>query len=113
MKTIMDYLATAPIPPIMTSIDTRALIRKMRQNDGQSESAREELVNSGLLLILIVLLRFTDRQEPLTRLFHVGLAGLAKAIVLFDLEQSFDFVPYALSMISKEIRHHLGEDTAT
>ncbi len=73
-------------------------------------SAREELVNGNLRLVLSVIQRFNNRGEYVDDLFQVGCIGLMKSIDNFDLGQNVKFSTYAVPMIIGEIRRYLRDN---
>ncbi len=85
------------------------LLRKTRSGDN---SAREELINGNLKLVLSVIQRFTNRGEPLDDLFQVGCIGLIKAIDNFDTELGVRFSTYAVPMIIGEVRRYLRDNNS-
>ena len=72
------------------------LLKKCRDGD---QSARDELINGNLKLVLSVIQRFTTRGEPLDDLFQVGCIGLIKAIDNFNVDIGVRFSTYAVPMI--------------
>ncbi len=70
-------------------------------------TAREELVNGNLRLVLSVIQRFNNRGEYVDDLFQVGCIGLMKSIDNFDLSHNVRFSTYAVPMIIGEIRRYL------
>ena len=60
------------------------LLKKVRNGD---LTAREQLINGNLKLVLSVIQRFLNRGENPDDLFQVGCIGLIKAIDNFDLSQ--------------------------
>ncbi len=85
------------------------LLAKLRKGD---ESAREELVNGNLRLVLSVIQRFLNRGENMDDLFQVGCIGLMKAIDNFDITQNVRFSTYAVPMIIGEIRRYLRDNNS-
>jgi len=85
------------------------LLKKMREGD---PTAREQLVNGNLRLVLSVIQRFTQRGENLDDLFQVGCIGLIKAIDNFDLSLDVRFSTYAVPMIIGEIRRYLRDNNS-
>lgn len=73
-------------------------------------SARTQLINGNLRLVLSVIQRFTNRGEYVDDLFQVGCIGLIKAIDNFDLSQNVKFSTYAVPMIIGEIRRYLRDN---
>lgn len=85
------------------------LLKKMHEGD---PTAREQLVNGNLRLVLSVIQRFTQRGENLDDLFQVGCIGLIKAIDNFDLSLDVRFSTYAVPMIIGEIRRYLRDNNS-
>lgn len=85
------------------------LLKKVRDGDN---TAREELINGNLKLVLSVVQRFTNRGEPLDDLFQVGCIGLIKAIDNFDVNLGVRFSTYAVPMIIGEIRRYLRDNNS-
>lgn len=82
--------------PVLKEKDKEALLKKAK--DG-SKSARDELINGNLRLVLSVIQRFSGRGENLDDLFQIGCIGLIKSIDNFDVTQNVKFSTYAVPMI--------------
>ncbi|EQB36502.1 RNA polymerase sigma 70 [Virgibacillus sp. CM-4] len=95
--------------PVLKNEEMRELFKKLQQEDGDS-SAREELVNGNLRLVLSVIQRFNNRGEYVDDLFQVGCIGLMKSIDNFDLSHNVRFSTYAVPMIIGEIRRYLRDN---
>ncbi|MBB5172162.1 RNA polymerase sporulation sigma factor SigG [Texcoconibacillus texcoconensis] len=93
--------------PVLKNKEMRALFERLQDGD---ESAREELVNGNLRLVLSVIQRFNNRGEYVDDLFQVGCIGLMKSIDNFDLSQNVKFSTYAVPMIIGEIRRYLRDN---
>ena len=93
---------------VLTESEKMQLLRRMHEGDA---SAREDLVNGNLRLVLSVIQRFTQRGENLDDLFQVGCIGLIKAIDNFDVTLNVRFSTYAVPMIIGEISRSM-RDTA-
>ncbi|WP_339062337.1 RNA polymerase sporulation sigma factor SigG [Tepidibacillus marianensis] len=93
--------------PVLKNDVMRQLFVKLQSGE---RSAREELVNGNLRLVLSVIQRFNNRGEYVDDLFQVGCIGLMKAIDNFDLSQNVKFSTYAVPMIIGEIRRYLRDN---
>ena len=82
------------------------LLRRMHSGD---KSARDELINGNLRLVLSVVQRFTNRGENPDDLFQVGCIGLLKAIANFDTSKQVRFSTYGVPMIAGELRRYLRD----
>lgn len=95
--------------PVLSSARMKELFIKMQAGE---KSARRELINGNLRLVLSVLQRFKNRGENLDDLFQVGCIGLMKAVDNFSLEHNVHFSTYAVPMIIGEIKRHLRDNNA-
>lgn len=95
--------------PVLKNEEMRNLFRAMQSGD---QSAREQLIQGNLRLVLSVIQRFSNRGEYVDDLFQVGCIGLIKAIDNFDLSQNVRFSTYAVPMIIGEIRRYLRDNNA-
>ncbi|MCL2384087.1 MAG: RNA polymerase sporulation sigma factor SigG [Oscillospiraceae bacterium] len=93
--------------PVLTNKEKQALFVRINAGD---LSAREELANGNLRLVLSVIQRFTGRGENIDDLFQVGCVGLIKAIDNFDTTLNVQFSTYAVPMIIGEIRRYLRDN---
>jgi RNA polymerase sporulation-specific sigma factor len=93
--------------PVLTSSQMQVLFEAMQKGDA---SARTQLVNGNLRLVLSIIQRFTNRGEYVDDLFQVGCIGLMKALDNFDLSQNVKFSTYAVPMIIGEIRRYLRDN---
>lgn len=82
--------------PLLKEKEKEALLKKVKEG---SKTAREELINGNLRLVLSVIQRFTGRGENLDDLFQVGCIGLIKSIDNFDISQNVRFSTYAVPMV--------------
>lgn len=94
--------------PVLKNEEMKKLFIRLQQND--DISAREELVNGNLRLVLSVIHRFNNRGEFVDDLFQVGCIGLMKSIDNFDLGHNVRFSTYAVPMIIGEIRRYLRDN---
>ncbi len=93
--------------PVLTNKKMKELLANIRDGD---PTAREEMVQGNLRLVLSVIQRFNNRGEFVDDLFQVGCIGLMKAIDNFDLGQNVKFSTYAVPMIIGEIRRYLRDN---
>ncbi|HIS11740.1 MAG TPA: sigma-70 family RNA polymerase sigma factor [Candidatus Onthocola stercoravium] len=83
----------------------------IRYKDGDI-TAKEELINGNLKLVLSILRSFNRSDINLDDLFQVGVIGLIKAIDNFDLSYGFKFSTYAVHLIIGEIKRYIRDNTA-
>ena len=77
-----------------------------------SETARQQLIEGNLRLVLSVIQRFDKRGESPDDLFQVGCIGLMKAIHNFDPDKQVRFSTYGVPMIAGEVRRYLRDNSA-
>src|SRR5690625_2798592 len=94
--------------PVLKNEEMKKLFIRLQQHG--DESAREELINGNLRLVLSVIKRFNNRGEYVDDLFQVGCIGLMKSIDNFDLSHNVRFSTYAVPMIIGEIRRYLRDN---
>ncbi len=80
---------------VLSDDEKRNLLLLARDGD---ESARDELIEGNLRLVLSIIQRFAGRKENADDLFQVGCIGLIKAIDNFNTELDVKFSTYAVPM---------------
>ncbi len=92
---------------VLTNKENKELFLKMQEGDN---TARDELINGNLRLVLSVIQRFGGRGENADDLFQIGCVGLIKAIDNFDISLDIQLSTYAVPMIIGEIRRYLRDN---
>ncbi len=95
--------------PVMKEKDKERLLKEVKNGN---KTARDDLINGNLRLVLSVVQRFSNRGENPDDLFQVGCIGLIKAIDNFDITQQVRFSTYAVPMIIGEIRRYLRDNNS-
>lgn len=94
---------------VLTHKENMELFKRLKNND---LSAKEELVNGNLKLVLSIIKRFSNKVDNLDDLFQVGVIGLIKAIDNFDMSYNLKLSTYACPLIIGEIKRCIRDDTA-
>ena len=81
-----------------------ALAKRIEQND---ESARDELVQANLRLVVSVAMKYRGHNVPLEDLIQEGNIGLMRAASKFDYRKGFKFSTYAIWWIRQAIMRTL------
>ena len=89
--------------------EKKELLKRTKCGD---ESARRQLIDGNLRLVLSIIQRFTNRRENMDDLFQVGCIGLIKAIDNFNIELDVKFSTYAVPMIIGEVRRYLRDNNS-
>lgn len=94
---------------VLTSSETTKLFERYRSGD---KSAKEELINGNLKLVLSILRSFNKGNYNMDDLFQVGVIGLIKAIDNFDLSYNLKLSTYAVPLILGEIKRYIRDNTS-
>ena len=89
-----------PLPPPLSPEDERELAQRMKQED---ESARRQLIEHNLRLVVFVARKFENTGIPLEDLISIGTIGLIKAVGTFDADKKIKMATYASRCIENEI----------
>ena len=73
--------------------------------------AKEQLINGNLKLILSILKKYNNQKYNLDDLFQVGVIGLSKAVINFDLSFGCLFSTYAVPLITGEIKRYIRDNS--
>lgn len=106
-KVVICGVDTSKLPVLKEKEKEELLIKAKTGN----KSARDELINGNLRLVLSVIQRFSGRGENLDDLFQIGCIGLIKSIDNFDISQQVKFSTYAVPMIIGEVRRYLRDNS--
>ena len=96
--------------PVLSEERKKELLKIIHSDDlDRAKSAREEMINGNLRLVLSVVQRFSNRGENPDDLFQVGCIGLIKAIDNFNADKDVCFSTYGVPMIIGEIRRYMRD----
>lgn len=94
---------------VLTHKENMELFKKLKSGD---LSAKDELVNGNLKLVLSIIKRFSNKVDNLDDLFQVGVIGLIKAIENFDMSYNLKLSTYACPLIIGECKRSIRDNTA-
>lgn len=94
---------------VLTSTEMTKLFERYRAGD---KSAKEELINGNLKLVLSILRSFNKGNYNMDDLFQVGVIGLIKAIDNFDLSYNLKLSTYAVPLILGEIKRYIRDNNS-
>lgn len=81
---------------VLTNEEMCELFKRYQSGDN---TAKEELINGNLKLVLSIIKKFANKVDNLDDLFQVGVIGLIKAIENFDLSYGLKLSTYACPLI--------------
>lgn len=93
-------------------LKTEEMIELFKRYQAGDLSAKEELINGNLKLVLSILKRFNKEKYSMDDLFQVGVIGLIKAIDNFDLSYNLKLSTYACPLIIGEIKRYIRDNNA-
>lgn len=91
---------------VLSAEEMYVLFSRLQSGD---DSAKDELIEGNLKLVLSILKKYNNRTDNMDDLFQVGVIGLIKAIDNFDLTKEVKFSTYAVPMILGEVRRYLRD----
>ena len=94
---------------VLSQAQMDSLLLQAQKGD---DTARQQLIEGNLRLVLSVIQRFEKRGECPDDLFQVGCIGLIKAISNFDPTKQVRFSTYGVPMIAGEVRRYLRDNSA-
>ena len=93
---------------VLSNEETKELFIKLKNGEA---SAKEELINGNLKLVLSILKRFNNSKYNMDDLFQVGVIGLIKAIDNFDVDLNLRLSTYAVPLILGEVKRYIRDNT--
>ncbi len=94
---------------VLSNEEMMELFKKYNSGD---LSAKEQLINGNLKLVLSILRKYNNRTDNMDDLFQIGCVGLIKAIDNFDLSHGVKFSTYAVPMIIGEVKRYLRDNNS-
>lgn len=93
---------------VLKNDEIRELFIRLKNGD---TSAKEELVNGNLKLVLSILGKYSNSKYNMDDLFQVGVIGLIKAIDNFNISLNLRLSTYAVPLIIGEIKRYIRDNT--
>ena len=92
--------------PLLKGEEAKKILSLAKSGD---VNARETFIKANLRLVLSIVGRFSQTNEPVDDLFQIGCIGMIKAIDNFNMELNVQFSTYAVPMIIGEIKRFLRD----
>ncbi|MBE7029585.1 MAG: SigB/SigF/SigG family RNA polymerase sigma factor [Ruminococcaceae bacterium] len=83
------------------------LLERAKNGD---ESAQNEFLNENKGLVHLAVNKFLNRGTDAEELIQIGMIGLYKAMINFNMSLDFKFSTYAVPMIMGEIKRYIRDD---
>lgn len=104
------YMAEIGGSQLLTADDEKTLARRVQKGDA---SARCQMIESNLRLVVKIARRYLRRGLPILDLIEEGNLGLIRAVEKFDPEKGFRFSTYATWWIRQAIERGLMNQSKT
>ena len=95
---------------VLTNEEQMKLFEELQSGN---KSAKEELINGNLKLVLSVLRKFQNTKSNMDDLFQVGVIGLIKAIDNFDPSLNLKLSTYAIPLIIGEVKRYIRDNQSS
>ncbi len=96
--------------PLLTAVEEVSLARRIECGD---ETARHELIEANLRLVVSIAKRHAGKGMPLLDLIQEGNLGLMRAVDKFDYRRGFKFSTYATWWIRQAVSRALADQART
>ncbi|NCB48586.1 MAG: sigma-70 family RNA polymerase sigma factor [Clostridia bacterium] len=98
---LIAYISGKEVLPKTLSVEEELIIMDRLRN--KDESAKSELIEHNLRLVVYIAKKFDNTGIELDDLISVGAIGLIKAVQSFDIEKNIKLATYASRCIENEI----------
>ena len=107
-KTLVSELQDALVKgDSLSEAEIEELTKRIRAAESEARSARDELVQANLRLVISIAVKYQGHNVPLEDLIQEGNIGLIKAASKFDYQKGFKFSTYAIWWIKQAIMRTL------
>ncbi len=107
-KTLVSELQGALVKSdSLSEKEKEELAKRIRDAESEARSARDELVQANLRLVISIAVKYQGHNVPLEDLIQEGNIGLIKAASKFDYQKGFKFSTYAIWWIKQAIMRTL------
>jgi len=96
-----------------TSVDLRRTLQILDRGDLEADSAKKQLIEANLRLVVSIAKRYTNRGLQFLDLIQEGNIGLMKAVDKFDYQRGYKFSTYATWWVRQAITRAIADQART